>query len=798
MPMLASLEEAPLEDPGLVYEPKYDGIRVVAEVEGGGKVRLWSRLGNEKTSQFPEIGGALSAWAQRRKDPVVLDGEIVALNASGRPTGFQQLQGRMHLRSGPQRLTDASSAGHPVAYIVFDLLGEGSRDLRDRPLTERRVALERVFGTVRSAVLRISEQVRGDGRTLYRRALDEGWEGLIAKRAESRYHSGKRTPDWRKLKVVYEQEFVVGGWTEPRESRTHFGALLLGVYDSGSGAAATGLSARESAGRQRGRSRASDSAKAGDANDSPRALVYVGHTGTGFDERELARVMRLMAPLETAHCPFAVRPRTNERPHWVQPKLVAQIKFTEWTADGNLRHPVYLGLRDDKRPEDVRRETRPRYHASTSSRLGAFEKRPPSADGANPHSAPVYAPSPPREFRATPAGAEHRSAPGRQTGQAPAVVRPATRSDGAARRDRDDGRANRKSPPAGPVTRRVGIPPEPSRGIATAAVVTKPVSYDPALLVDQLRALEDGRRDGAILLPDGDQLAVTNLHKVFWPALKLTKGDLFRYYAAAAPYILPALADRPLVMKRYPNGIAAKPFYQHRIEGAPPGVRVEAMPNGDGDGRPQLVGGTLKTLLYCTQLAAISQDPWFSRIRSVFDADHAALDLDPAEGTSFERVLDVARWIRDELQRLGAEGVPKTSGADGLHIYIPLPPGTPYEAGLLYCQIIATVVAQKHPKVATVERSVRRRGTRVYIDCLQNILGKTLASAYSARASDYAGVSTPLTWKEVEDGIHREDFTITTMPARLGVVGDLWAALRNSKGVELEEVRRYESLGLGP
>jgi bifunctional non-homologous end joining protein LigD len=134
-------------------------------------------------------------------------------------------------------------------------------------------------------------------------------------------------------------------------------------------------------------------------------------------------------------------------------------------------------------------------------------------------------------------------------------------------------------------------------------------------------------------------------------------------------------------------------------------------------------------------------------------------------GMPFARVLDVARWIRDELVALGVEGVPKTSGADGLHVYIPLPPGTPYDASLLFCQIAATKVAQKHSKVATVERSVAARGKRVYVDCLQNILGKTLASAYSARASDHAGVSTPLSWKEIDDGgVDRRDFTIATVP----------------------------------
>src|SRR4029077_20457147 len=201
--------------------------------------------------------------------------------------------------------------------------------------------------------------------------------------------------------------------------------------------------------------------------------------------------------------------------------------------------------------------------------------------------------------------------------------------------------------------------------------------------------------------------------------------------------------------------------------------------------------GDLTTLMYTAQIAAISQDPWFSRVVHPQFADYVALDLDPSDGVPFARVLDVARWIRDELDAIGAVGVPKTSGASGLHVYIPLPAGTPYDAGLLFCQIVATVVAQKHPKVATIERKVAARGRRVYVDFMQNILGKTLATAYSARASEYAGVSTPLTWKEVDDGIDPRDFTIETVPARLEKVGDLWAALRKSKGVDLSKVARY-------
>jgi bifunctional non-homologous end joining protein LigD len=308
-------------------------------------------------------------------------------------------------------------------------------------------------------------------------------------------------------------------------------------------------------------------------------------------------------------------------------------------------------------------------------------------------------------------------------------------------------------------------------------------------VIAQLRTLEDSKKDGVITLPGGHELAVTNLRKLFWPKLNITKGDLFRYYASVAPFILPAVKDRALVMKRFPNGVDGPPFYQHRATYPPPGVRVELVEHSD-ENRPQFVGGDLLTLLYMTQLAAISQDPWFSKVQSPEIVEYMAIDLDPMPGVPFSQILDVARWVRDELDGLGAFGVPKTSGAEGLHIYIPMPKNTPYETGLLFCQIVATIVAHKHPRVATVERAVKKRGKTVYVDYLQNILGKTLATAYSARASEYAGVSTPLTWQEVDAGVEREAFTIQTVPARLQEVGDLWEPLRRSKGIDLERITR--------
>jgi bifunctional non-homologous end joining protein LigD len=238
-------------------------------------------------------------------------------------------------------------------------------------------------------------------------------------------------------------------------------------------------------------------------------------------------------------------------------------------------------------------------------------------------------------------------------------------------------------------------------------------------------------------------------------------------------------------MRRFPNGVEAKAFYQQRAPArVPRGVRVERLAI-DREVPSRLVGGSLLTLLYMTQLAVISQDPFFSRVGSIDFADHVALDLDPMPGVPFACVLDVARAIHDELERLGVPSVPKTSGADGLHVYIPLAPRTTYESGRIFCEIVATLVARRHPRLATVERSVHARGARVYVDYLQNIRGKTLATAGSARASAWAGDSTPLTWKEVHAGVDREAFTLRTAPARFRRVGDLWAALRASPGADL-------------
>ena len=328
--MLASLVDAPLADPGFVYEPKYDGIRAIAEIapKGGAVKPLVAHRQRQDSASFPEIVSAAlrEMWSKRLNAPLGLDGEIVALDDKGHPAGFQKLQGRINLKD-----SRTGGANERAAFIAFDVLRAGADDFRGQPLVERRKGLEHIFSDTGSSTLRLSEIAHGDGRAMHKRALANGWEGLIAKLASSRYVSGKRSPDWRKVKIVHEQEFVIAGWSEPRNTRSHFGALILGVYE----------------GKQ---------------------LRYAGHVGTGFDERELEKLIALLTPLETKTLPFRTLPPKNETPHWVKPRLIAQVRFTEWTDDGVLRHPVYLGLRDDKKATDVTRETKKVQASNTQVR----------------------------------------------------------------------------------------------------------------------------------------------------------------------------------------------------------------------------------------------------------------------------------------------------------------------------------------------------------------------------------------------------------------------------------------------
>jgi bifunctional non-homologous end joining protein LigD len=313
-PMLArSVREAPTGE-GWIYEPKLDGIRVVAYATPSG-AGLVTRNGNDKAGQFPEIAESLRRLAQRRGGELVLDGEIVPLRADGTPGRFQELQGRIHLRGAAAARSAASDS--PAALYAFDLLAVGGELLVSHPWDDRRSRLEEVLEEEER--LRLTEVGAALPRILAR-ARTEGWEGIMAKRVEAPYHPGRRSDVWLKVKLERQQEFVVGGWTEPRASREFLGALLVGYHDG------------------EGR------------------LRYAGSVGGGFDRASLRSVHRLLRPLARKTSPFADPPRTREPAHWVSPRLVVQVRFNEWTSGGKLRQPVFVGVRDDKDPRAVVRE----------------------------------------------------------------------------------------------------------------------------------------------------------------------------------------------------------------------------------------------------------------------------------------------------------------------------------------------------------------------------------------------------------------------------------------------------------
>jgi bifunctional non-homologous end joining protein LigD len=664
-PMYCSIgSEIPGKD--WTFEPKYDGVRVLAYATAA-DVRLMTRNGKDKATQFPEIVAALRKLAAQTKRALVLDGEIVAL-IDGEPARFQELQGRMHVKESTLIARRTSST--PAALVLFDILMDGDEPLIHEPWSTRRERLLKRIGKRVSPQLRITESIEGDGKKMLEKARRQGWEGIIAKRIDSRYEPGVRSRSWLKLKIEFREEFVVGGYTDPRNNRQHIGALLLGYFDKD-------------------------------------RFIYAGHTGGGFTRNGLEEMYSLLKPLERKTSPFEQTPKTNEKAHWVTPQVVVEVKFNEWTADRRLRQPIFLGIRDDKNARDVEIE-QPSVQAKTTRGENVVERQ------------------------------KRLSGSPRTKESVKASARPRRTKTSAANADS---------------------------------------------LVEQLTEIEQRKGDGALDFGQGKTLKVSNLDKVFFPKEKYTKGDVMRYYARIAGFILPTIQDRPLVLKRFPNGIAGESFYQQKAaETTPAEVRVEIIETDGGEKQPRFIGGDLLTLLYTIQLGAISVDPWHSRVPTLEYADYTIIDLDPGPRANFGRVVQVARWAKEVIDGFGLHAAIKTSGSTGLHIYLPLPPRTPNEAATLVAQMVATKVADAHPKEATIERSVKARGAAtVYVDYLQNIQGKTVAGPYCVRAKPGATVSTPLKWTELTDKLDPRSFHLGNAAERFEKTGDIWGEAMKKK-----------------
>jgi len=319
---------------------------------------------------------------------------------------------------------------------------------------------------------------------------------------------------------------------------------------------------------------------------------------------------------------------------------------------------------------------------------------------------------------------------------------------------------------------------------------TTPTRTTPASLakriVEQLEAIEADGGDGELTFGRGEKLRVSSLGKIYFPDAELTKGDLMRYYAGMSPVLLPIIRDRPMILKRYPDGVGGPSFFQQNAgKTMPRGVRTERITTSGGDNAERIIGGDLLTLLAIVQIGTIPVHTWQSRTQSHQFADTTTIDLDPGDDVPFKDVVTLAKQIKVELDNLDLTAAIKTSGSSGLHIVLPLPQKTTFDEAALLAERVAEHIVESQPKRATVERSVRVRPKRsIYVDAQQNAEGKSVVAAYSVRERARATVSAPIDWRELRGTLKIEAFTLETMPARLRKVGDLWGEAmkrRNSR-----------------
>ncbi|WP_370896460.1 DNA ligase D [Chryseobacterium gossypii] len=642
MPMLATLVNEPFNDPEWVYEVKWDGYRTIAYLSETG-VELRSRNNKIFTEKYYSVSEALKEWGIN----AVIDGEITVLNNKG-VSDFGSLQNWR------------SEADGELVFYAFDLLWYEGKDLMHLPLTERHAILEHIF-IHNDDRLRISNIFRTDGMEFFEAARQIGLEGIMAKKADSKYHPDTRTREWLKIKADKRQEVVIGGLTRNEDSSKEFSSLLLGVYKG-------------------------------------KEFHYVGKVGTGFSAKAQKEMMATFKPLIISKSPFTVEPDVNKpsrfRPNppkatatWLKPRLVCEVSYAEITDDGVFRHPSFKGMRSDKKAADVRLEV---------------EKN----------------------------------------------------------------------------TEEI---------VEQAGVAAK----------SRLTRASQNRKEKTLLNPtektqvkkiNGHELKFTNLTKIFWPDEKITKRDLINYYYQVAPYILPYLKDRPQSMNRFPNGIKGKSFYFKDVTGKAPDWVHTCLYHSDTDDRDRnyLVGYDEATLLYMANLGCIEMNPWNSTIKKPDHPTFCIIDLDP-DKNSFDQVITAAQITRQLLEDMGVPCYCKTSGSTGLHIYIPLGNKYTYEQSKEFARVVVTLVHRELQGFTSIERAIKDRKGKMYLDFLQNRPHATIASAYSVRPKPGATVSMPLYWDEVKTGLKMSDFTIFNAMERIKSEGDIFKPVLG-KGIDLEKV----------
>ncbi len=617
--MLAVLADEPFNNENWLFEIKWDGYRAVAEIENG-NVNIYSRNGISFNDKFTPVVESL----KRIKHDVILDGEVVSVDENG-ISKFQLLQNYQKTGKGN------------LLYYVFDIIYLDGYDLKNIPLIKRKEILKKILPDIPN--IKFSDHIEKDGKAFYKIAEEKKLEGILAKNKKSYYQLNKRSKDWLKLKIMKQQEAIICGFTKPKGSRKNIGALVLGAYNENE-------------------------------------LIYIGHSGGGFTEETLEQLRKRLESLIVKTSPFAEIPKTNTPATWVEPKLVCEVSFSEWTDEGLMRHPIYLGLREDKNPGEVIKE---------------------------------------------------------KSGQNGLYI------------------------------------PDNGNDIIN-------------------------NNDKEIII-NSHKLKLTNLDKIYWPDEKYTKEDIIDYYRKVSDYILPYLKDRPQSLNRHPNGIYGKSFFQKDINQTPPGwVKTKKIYSGSNDKDINyMICNNEETLVYMANLGCIEINPWFSRITKLNNPDYFVIDLDP-EDISFAKVIETAMVVKEVLEEAGIKSFPKTSGATGLHIYVPLNAKYEYDVAKNFAFLIGKIVNNRIPEFTSLERNPSKRKRRVYLDYLQNREGQTLAAPYSVRPKPGATVSTPLEWEEVKQGLSPADFTIINILQRLKQRGDIFKRVLG-KGIDIEKsIKKLEEL----
>jgi bifunctional non-homologous end joining protein LigD len=669
-PMLAEQGEIGDTNDQWLFEPKLDGYRVLAFIENG-TVRLISRRGQDYTMHFPEIVADLAGQAV---DKMVLDGEIVALDADGRPS-FNALQNRAQLKTAKE-IAEAQRVA-PVVLVCFDMLHFAGLNLRGSPYTDRRRYLSQCL--LPSTHIQLVH-VFTDGQKLYDAAMASGFEGIVAKKKDSTYQAGKRSGTWLKVKATQTQEFVVGGYTKGKGAREQLGALLLGYY----------------AGNK---------------------LQYAGHAGSGLSDETVEILLKKLEPIARKTCPFAEKPDLHRPTTWVEPRLVVEITFSDWTPDGLLRAPVFVREREDITPKSIKGFPK------------AAARRKPA--------------------RPTPTPSDEVSS---ILDQLNGTQKQMTLTVGKAR-------INLSS------LDRVYWPPD-ERYKQPAITKRDFIRYLAAVSPFMLPHLKD-RPLTMIRMPEG--IDGERFYQKHWDASRPDFVEMITVFSEHKDekhdYIL--ANNLPTLLWLGQNGTLEFHVWHSRARVGPDAAT-------DGTDFAGSLESLEESILNYPDYLVFDLDPY---IYSGQEAKGAEPELN-RKGFSGGR--QVAFWIRELLREMSLRAVVKTSGKTGLHVFVPIDRTVTFDGARHICEMVGRHVMREHPREITMEWATEKRTGKIFIDHNMNVRGKTLNVAYSPRGVAGAPVSMPLTWEELE-AAEPLDFRIGNVLERLEKQRDRWHDVFTSK-----------------